>query len=457
LQPQKKRCIAAQLQVPQTGAKLFFVRGKAGGMKRAFFENWALFLGMILLMVANGLLVTLLTIRGAGLGFSEFTISLMQAAYPAGALVGTAVAPKLVEKVGHIRAFSALASLVSIAAILHLLTSDPVSWSAMRFLAGFCYPGLYVITESWLQAKAENHNRAQILSIYFMIWMAGPAIGTALVALPDPSGNLLFGVVSILISLSIVPLLLSGNKAPEYEVPDRMSVRKLYRVSPMAVVGNLVSAVAVAGWFIALPLYALSLGLSGAQASGVLVVAMIVGAVVQYPVGWISDKTDRRLVLMGLGLAGAGACIWMLMDPSHTSLVAGFGLLAGASLPMYAVCTAHANDQLKSSQIVPASGTMLFLLNVGQFVGTLAGPNSVSIADGKGFLIVLAALCFLVAVVAVLRRGQEEAPEETGNLQAIAVLGAPQAGVLQAESWLQEEESISDADLSKESSKNPEK
>ena len=422
-------------------------------MRRAFLENWALFLGMILLMVANGLLVTLLTVRGAGLGFSELTISLMQAAYPLGALVGTAAAPRMVEKVGHIRAFSALASLVSIAAILHLLTSDPVSWSAMRFLAGFCYPGLYVITESWLQAKAENHNRAQILSIYFMIWMAGPAIGTALVAAPDPSGNLLFGVVSILISLSIVPLLLSSNKAPDYEVPDRMSVAKLYRVSPMAVVGNFVSSIAVSAWFITLPLYALSLGMSGAQASGVLVVAMVVGALVQYPVGWISDKTDRRLVLLGLGLIGAAACLWMLLVPSPASVVLGFGLLAGASLPMYAVCTAHANDQLKPSQIVPASGTMLFLLNLGQFVGTLIGPNTVSIADGNGFLLVLAALCFLVAAVAILRRNQEDAPEETGSLQAIAVLGAPQSGVLQAESWLEEENQDNKPDLTQKSSK----
>ena len=421
-------------------------------MRHAFLENWALFLGMLLLMIANGLLVTLLTIRGAGLGFSEFTISLMQAAYPLGALVGTAAAPRMVENVGHIRAFSALASLVSIAAILHLLTSDPLSWSAMRFLAGFCYPGLYVITESWLQAKAENHNRAQILSIYFMIWMAGPAIGTALVAVPDPGGNLLFGVVSILISLSIVPLLLSGNKAPDYEVPDKMPVRKLYRVSPMAVVGNLLSAVAVAVWFISLRLYALSLGMSAAQASGVLVVAMIVGALVQYPVGWISDKTDRRLVLLGLAVAGAAASLWMLLQPGQTSLIVGFGVLAGASLPMYAVCTAHANDQLSRAQIVPASGTMLFLLNVGQFVGTLVGPNTVSIADGKGFLIALAALCFLVAAVAVVRRRQEDAPEETGNLQAIAVLGAPQAGVLQAESWLEEDNNGTSTDLTQKSS-----
>jgi MFS family permease len=430
-------------------------RGLCDGwrMKRAFTENWALFLGMILLMVANGLLVTLLTIRGAGLGFSDLTISIMQAAYPAGALVGTAMAPRMVEKVGHIRAFSALASLVSIAAILHLLTTDPFSWSGMRFLAGFCYPGMYVITESWLQAKAENRNRAQILSIYFMIWMAGPAIGTALVAVPDPSGSMLFGLVSILISLSIVPLLLSGNKGPDYEVPERLPVRKLYKVSPMAVLGNLISASAVAAWFIALPLYALYAGMTTAQASGALVVAMIVGALVQYPVGWISDKTDRRLVLAGLGVIGGGSGLWMLTDPSRQALFIGFAVMAGASLPMYAVCSAHANDQLKPSQIVPASGAMVFLLNVGQFFGILVGPNTVSIADGKGVLIMLSALFFLVSVVAVLRRSQEEAPEETGSLQAIPVLGAPQAGVLQAESWLAEEENGADADVSRNSSR----
>ncbi len=136
-------------------------------MKRALLDNWALFLGMGMLMVANGLLVTLLTIRGSGLGFSDLQISIMQACYPLGALAGTILTPKLIAKVGHIRVFSALASMVSVAAIAHLLTSDPVSWGAMRLLAGFCFPGLYVITESWLNAKTENGIRAQVLSLYF--------------------------------------------------------------------------------------------------------------------------------------------------------------------------------------------------------------------------------------------------------------------------------------------------
>lgn len=416
-------------------------------MKRILIDNWTLFLGMSMLMVANGLLATLLTIRGAGLGFSDLTISLMQSAYPAGALLGTLLAPWMIEKVGHIRAFSALASLVSIAAILHLLTSDALTWSAMRFLSGICYPGLYVITESWLQAKSENHNRAKILSLYFMIWLAGPAIGTALVAVPDPSGNMLFGLVSILISLSIVPLLLSAIKAPAYEVPDRMPMVKLYHVSPMAVLGNLISAVAVAAWFVGLPMLALQMGLSAAQASFALVLAMVVGALVQYPVGWVSDRFDRRLVLLALGLLGATVCLWMVSDLTTSTMLVGFALLAGASLPMYAICSAHANDQLTYSQIVPASSTMILVLNIGQFAGVLIGPNLISVAQGRGFLWFLGLMCGLVTLVALARRVQETAPQDTGQMQAMPVIGAPQSGLLQAEARVAQEETSDHAKL----------
>lgn len=410
-------------------------------MRRALTENWALFLGMLLLMVANGLQVTLLSVRGVELGFSDLTISIMQSAYPAGALLGTILTPRIVEKVGHIRTFSALASMVSVSAIVHLLTYDPYSWSAMRFLSGICFPGLYVITESWLNAKAENHIRAQVLSIYFIILLAGPGLGTAMVGLPDPSGNLLFGLVSILISVSIVPLLLSGNKAPDYFVPERMSVQKLFRVSPMAVLGNLLIAVSVGAWFISLPLFALAQGFSPAQASGALVVALIAGAAVQYPVGWLSDRTDRRIVILILGILGGLVCLWMVTGPSPTGLVIGFALVAATSLPIYGLCVAHANDQLKPSQIVPASGTMVFILYVGQLVGILAGPNTAGIADGKGLMYLLGAFSFAVAGVALFRRTREDAPEDTGSAQAMGMMGVPQAGFLQAESWIAEEES----------------
>ncbi len=393
-----------------------------------------------MLMVANGLLATLLTIRGAHLGFSDFTISIMQASYPFGALAGTALAPRLVEKVGHIRAFSALASLVSITAIIHLLTNDAVSWSAMRLLGGFCYPGLYVITEGWLNAKSDNSTRAQVLSLYFIIQLAGPALGTALVGFPDPTGNLLFGVVSILISLSIVPLLLSGNKAPDYTVPERMSVGRLYKVSPIAVIGIILVSIGVAASYITLPLYALQQGFTAAQASGALVAALIAGALVQYPVGWISDHTDRRYVVIGLGVISAVASLWLAFDTSPSHIVIGFILIAIGLYPAYSILTAHANDQLKLSQVVPASGTMVLLLNIGLLVGTMLGPNSIALFGGRGLQLLLAFIGISVALVALIRRFQVAAPTETGEVQVASVIGVAQPGVLQAETWVQEEE-----------------
>ncbi|WP_246175803.1 MFS transporter [Roseovarius bejariae] len=427
----------------ETEVQRIFVPWHSGDMRRALIDNWPLFLGMLMLMVANGLLVTLLTIRGSTLGFSELAISIMQAGYPLGALVGTILTPRLIEKVGHIRVFSALASMVSAAAIMHLLTSDPVTWTGMRLLAGFCFPGLYVITESWLNAKTENRIRAQVLSVYFITQSAGPAIGTAMVGLPDPSGSLLFGLASILLSVAIVPLLLSGVRAPDYTVPDRMPVKRLYKVSPVAVLGIVVTAIGVSAWFIALPLYALQAGFSEAQASGALVVAMIAGAVVQYPVGWISDQTDRRFVVMGLATVSVLAALWMIMDSAPGHLVAGFAVIAAMTLPLYSILAAHANDQLSAGQIVPASGTMAFLMQLGQVFGIFIGPNVVPLLAGRGLPVLVAAIGAMVVLIALTRKLRAEAPDDTGEFVPTGVIGMAQPGMLQAEVMAEDEEESS--------------
>ncbi|MEM7074133.1 MAG: MFS transporter [Pseudomonadota bacterium] len=420
-------------------------------MRRALFDNWALFLGVMMLMVANGLLVTLLSIRGARLGFSDLEISIMQACYPVGALVGTMMTPRMIARVGHIRVFSALASAVSTASIMHLLTSDPVSWSLMRFLAGFCFPGLYVITESWLNAKVQNKIRAQVLSVYFVIQTAGPALGTAMVGLPDPGGNLLFGLTSILLSLAIVPLLLSGIRAPDYEVPERMPVTRLAKISPTVVFGILATGAGVSAWFISLPLYALQRGFSDSQASFLLVFAMLAAAAVQYPVGWISDNTDRRNVVFGLSIVAALAAVWMTLDTSAGHIALGFAVISATTLPVYSILAAHANDQLSPGQIVPASGTMVFLLQLGQVFGILIGPNLLKLADGRGLQIFLVVISASVAILALARRATTSAPEETGMAQPMSVLGAAQPGRLQAEQWSLETDA-SDAPPAEESS-----
>ncbi|WP_422030208.1 MFS transporter [Roseovarius sp.] len=408
-------------------------------MRRALIDNWALFLGMLFLMVGNGMLVTLLTIRGSVLGFSDLEISLMQACYPLGALAGTVLTPRLIEKVGHIRVFSALASMVSVAAIAHLLTSDPISWGAMRLLAGACFPGLYVITESWLNAKTENRIRAQVLSVYFIIQSAGPALGTAMVALPDPKGNLLFGLCSILLSVAIVPLLLSNNRAPEYTAPDRMPVRRLYKVSPMAVLGIVIMGAGVVAWFISLPLYALQNGFSEAQASFALVVAMVAAAVSQYPLGWISDQTDRRYVVIGMAAVSVVAALWMALDTRPMSILVGFAVIGAVTLPVYSILAAHANDQLSPGQVVPAAGTMAFLLQFGQVFGMLIGPNTLKLFDGRGLPLMLAVVGVATVLLAVTRRVRSDAPEETGEVRPTGVIGIAQPGMLQAEVYAEDE------------------
>lgn len=396
-------------------------------------DNWALFLGILLLMISNGLLATLLTIRGSSIGFSEVTIGIMQAGYPIGALLGAMAAPKLVENVGHIRSFGALASLCSISAIIHLLTTDPVSWTLMRILAGFCYPGLYVISESWLNTKAENRFRASLLSIYFVVISAGGAIGAAMAGIEDTDGSLLFGITSILISISLVPMLFSNTHAPDYTAPEKLRFMELFMISPMAIMGAMLNGVLAAGIYVSLPLFGLALGMSGPGAASLLVVATLAGAIFQFPIGWLSDRSDRRLVVACISgiatLVALGIASGMLED----YLLIAVGLMAGMLLPIYSICVAHANDHLSPSQIVPASGTLVFALNVGILVGALAGPTILALTGPAGLMIFFAIVNSLTVFVAMYRVTRTDPPEETRVAQAILSYGAQAVGELHPE------------------------
>ncbi|AZV79753.1 MFS transporter [Parasedimentitalea marina] len=407
-------------------------------MLHAFKDNWALFLGILLLMVSNGLLATLLTIRGVSLGFSEITIGFMQAGYPLGALLGAVAAPKLVEKVGHIRSFGALASLCSISAVVHLLTNDPMSWGLMRVLAGFCYPGLYVISESWLNAKAENRYRASLLSIYFIVIAAGGSIGAAMAGFDDGTGTQLFGICSILISVSLVPILVSDNAAPEYSAPERLPILRLLRISPLAITGSILNGILVAGIFISLPLFGLTLGLSAAGAASLLVVATLAGALFQFPIGWLSDRIDRRLVVAGASgiaaLTALGIASGLLAGQLHLAV----GLMAGMLLPIYSICVAHANDQLSPAQIVPASGTLVLALNVGILIGSMVGPAVLSVGGPTGLMLLFVLVSCLTVFVAIFRITQSAAPEESRAAQAISSQGGQMAGELHPEAEQQQ-------------------
>lgn len=406
-------------------------------MVQAIRGNWALFVGVLMLMTANGLLVTLLSVRGAAMGMTPATIGLMQAGYPLGALFGCIYAPRLIAGIGHVRAFAALGSLCSVTAIVHLLSTDFWTWGAMRLLAGFCFPGLYVVCESWLNARTENRSRAGVLSLYFVIQTIGVAAGQALAGADDPTGAVLFGATSILISLSFLPILVSRNPAPSYVPPSRMSVRRLAGISPMGVLGALLNGVSQAAIYIGLPLYGLARGMTAAEATLLVVVGTIAGAVSQFPVGWTSDRMDRRIVVGVMSIAGTLASAGLAMGLFGDAVYLAAALIGAATLPVYSLCVAHVNDQLSPAEIVPASGTLVLSLNIGILFGAFVGPVSVGVGAGAGLPAFLVLTMALTAGVAFARRSRTSPPDDTGMAQPIAVQGVQTTGTMHPESQVQ--------------------
>jgi MFS family permease len=376
-------------------------------LRRGIIESWPLFLGMLLLMVSNGLLVTLLTLRASALGFTQTEIAVMQAAYPLAALFGCLVAPKIVARVGHIRSFGALASLCSTAALVHMITADPYSWGAMRALAGFCFPGLYVVAESWLNGRADNQTRAALLSVYFVIQTGGAAAGQFLLYIPDRQGTLLFVVVSVLISLSLVPMLLSARQGQDFEAPARLSVRELFAISPLGLSVSFLNGLAQGAFYIGLGIFGVAIGLAGNQV-GLLVAAGTVGGMLaQFPLGALSDRIDRRLVIAGAAGLALVACLAVGLSGGALSgsgwLYGAVGLVGAFTLPLYSLAVAHTNDRLAPAQMVAASGGLVLVMNFGIVLGPLAAGLAITHLGPPALFFCLALLQAATAVLALYR------------------------------------------------------
>jgi len=376
-------------------------------MWAAIRASWPLFIGMVFLMVSNGLLTTLLTLRGSGLGFSDSTIGLMQSGYPVGSLLGCLIAPRLIMRVGHIRVFAALASVASGAALVHLVTFDPWSWGAMRLMTGFCFSGLYIVSESWLNGSASNESRGSILSIYFIVQTGGFTAGQMLLNLSSPEGILLFIVVSILISFSLVPMLVSASATPPYELPERISLRELFRLSPMALTGSFLNGISQTALYVAFALYGKAIGLS-TGAIGVMLGFMTVGGMLfQFPLGKLSDMVDRRLVIVGAPGLSIPVCLVLasLENPAGNLnlLYLLVALLGGLTLPVYSVCMAHMNDHLKSSQVVAASGTLVLILAAGMTIGPTLGGTAIEHYGPQGVFYLLTLIAALTVMTALFR------------------------------------------------------
>lgn len=389
-------------------------------MWAAIRTSWPLFTGMIFLMVSNGLLATLLTLRAESLGFSEWIIGLMQSAYPVGSLLGCLIAPRLIVRVGHIRIFAALASIASTAALVHLITHDPWSWGAMRLLSGFCFSGLYIVAESWLNGSTNNKSRGSLLSIYFVIQTGGVTIGQLLLNLSSPEGILLFILVSILISLSLVPILISASASPPYELPERITFVELFRLSPMGLTGSFLNGISQTVLYVALALYGSAIGLSSGSIGSLIGFMTLGGMIMQFPLGKLSDLVDRRLVLVGVPGIAIPICFLLAMLESPADnllrLYSLIALLGGLTLPLYSICMAHMNDYLKPGQVVAASGTLVLILAVGMTFGPTLGAFAIEFYGPNGIFYLLSTVSALTVLTAFFRLWSGQAQAENPSI-----------------------------------------
>ncbi|MEM8957425.1 MAG: MFS transporter [Pseudomonadota bacterium] len=417
-------------------------------MLDAFTRTWALLLGMFLLMVGNGLQGTLLAIRGAIEGFSTLEMSLVMSAYFLGFLGGSHLTPELIRRVGHVRVFAAMGSFISAILILYPTITDPVAWMLLRVLTGFCFSGVYVTAESWLNRAVSNENRGKALSLYMIVQMGGIVAAQGVLLTGDPSGFILFIIPSVLVSISFAPILLSVQPTPVYETTKPMSFLQLFRVSPLGCIGMFIMGGVFSALFGMASVYGTESGMSVSQISAFVASIYIGGLLLQAPIGYASDRMDRRKLVLAAAVTGAVAALAAIALPGYAAvLVAGF-LVGGMSNPTYALLIAHTNDYLDYDDMAAASGRLIFITGIGAVSGPLVAGALMGQIGPQGFFIFLAALFAVLAGYAGWRMTRRPATpvDETMGYAAILPSASPVAMEAAIETGQEEEQDTQQGD-----------
>lgn len=406
---------------------------------------WPLLLGILLLMLGNGMHGTLLGVRGEIEGFSTYEMSIVMSAYFVGFLGGSKLAPEMIRRVGHVRVFAALASLISACLIIFPVASNPWVWVAVRVMIGFCFSGVYVTAEGWLNNAATNENRGQALSFYMIVQMIGIIAAQGVLLLADPSGFVLFVIPSVLISISFAPILLSVSPTPAFEQSKNMSITKLWTVSPLGVVGILLLGGMFAAQFGMAAVFGTLIDLTVPQIS-MFVAAIYVGALLtQFPIGWLSDRMDRRVLIMLVAVVSVvGGLIGAVFVQSFVLLLASAFLLGGTTNPLYSLILAHTNDFVDTDEMAGTSGTLMFLNGIGAIIGPLAIGWLMNQFGPVAYFGYMIALMVILAAYAAYRMSIRAAPavEDTGSYAALAPTFSPIA--LEVAQIASEEAAVSD-------------
>lgn len=381
-------------------------------MAQALAPVSALLIAIALLVTGHGLQSTLIPLAGSQAGFSDLQVGLVSSSYFFGLVLGCLGAPYVIMRAGHIRAFAALVSLMSAAAILHPIMVDPLSWSAIRIISGFCLAGFYMIVESWLNEQASNENRGTIMSIYIVLVYAAMTTGQLSLTVMDITTFVPFAIASVAVSLAVIPVSLTTANQPAPITVVRFRPVKLYRNSPTALVAVLLIGVTQGALWMLAPLYAIQIGLTTSQAAYFAAAFVGAGAITQWPIGRLSDRLDRRLVLLGLAVSAVVVCIIFMTVPIRgVTMAILLALLAGvATQPAYAIAASHAFDHADRNDYVETSSGMNLAFGIGSSFGPLTASYLMQSVGPWGLFLQVAVIQGLMGLYILSRLFQRAAP-----------------------------------------------
>ncbi len=372
----------------------------------------ALLIGVAFLLTGNGLQGTLVAVRAEIESFSTLEIGLLGSAYFLGFAAGCVLGPHLVRRVGHIRTFSAMAAVASAVPLAHAIVLLPLPWWVMRGVTGFCFAVLFIVIESWLNERSTNETRGAILSIYLIINLTVMTVGQMMMTLSDPTGFVLFALVSILVSIAAVPVALTAAAAPAPIQSVTIRVRRLFQVSPVAFVACLAVGLANGTFWALAPVFAQRAGMDVSGIALFMSATILGGALGQWPLGRLSDRLDRRRVIVGTcgGAAAAGLTIYVLGSHfGNASVVVWLGLggLWGSfALPLYAIAVAHANDYAAPEDFVEIASGLLLVFGAGAVIGPILASALINFNGAPAMYAFTAAVHLLLGVFALWRTRQ---------------------------------------------------
>jgi MFS family permease len=394
-------------------------------MNKILRNSWALFLGMGFIMLAHGYQGSLLGVRAVQEDFSLVATGFMMSGYYVGYFIGAKTIPGFILRVGHIRVFAAFASIASIVILLHSVLIHPSTWFILRVVTGISMVSIYTIAESWLNDRSSNKNRGSVLSIYMIVLYGSMGIGMFFLNFSKPENFQPFILVSLFMSLALIPILLTKRKAPTFKKISSMSLRELYEVSPLGMVGSLFYGTAQSALFSLLAVYAASMNFTIFEISLVTFLLAISGAVAQFPIGKLSDKFDRRLVIVYTTFGAAFFALCAIVASNQMYLPDNLAtsktwfyifliLFSFCSLPMFAIIFAHTNDFIPKEKFVAAGAGLQFAFGLGAISGPFLCSVFMNVIGSNGYFVFLIIFHSIIGIFAIHRmriRGSVENPD----------------------------------------------